>query len=615
MQSSVRKDLLMPRALRRVLLTLLVALVGALLVPVPAHAATLVSGTATDPDGAPISGSAYLYAVGSGSGGGNAVTGGSFSVTALTDGDYQLMVQAASMDGATRWYVAGQPAGTPLRAEATVLHLTGTPVTLEEIHFPASATLSGTVTNGVGQPMSGVTVARNRSGMASSRVTDALGRYDFGYVLPGVTDLSVHGDGTWAGDRAQLTVPAVGDQVVDLVMPTPSTITGVLTDAGSGAGIPMLEVLAYEKVGTGYFFVNQALTDADGHFDVGGLGAGGFVLQYRDDLLGYPTTVNGGGSSLGGAPPLTTSPGATLVHDEVLTQVDDPRPGRSLSGVVTDFSGQPLAGIDVTVRSDDGSVVAQAASDRSGRWGVDVADGDYTVDLAEGGWLAAHESGPPWFPEYYPDSWGPASATAVTVAADTHPGLDVALARAGRLRLAVRGPAGSLDVVPGYRVVDAATGVTAYTAPGAGGSDLSVLVRPGSWKVLVTGATGGGTQLLPQWYGGGVSVGRAPAVDLAVGADLDGGTITLPGRLKATTVPTVKGRPRLGSRLTMTRGSWNLLTDTSFSYVWKRGAKVLGRTASHVVVRRDLGARLTVTLTARHGTLVTRVTRRVPVPG
>ena len=609
----------MRKLLRHLTLICSGVIVLSLLTAPPAQAAvTQVSGTVTGPSGEPVSGSVYFCEVpDTGSCGGNSFTGGAFSLD-KPDGVYKIQISAASMDGLARYYVAGQPAGTPDKAAATEVALAGTPVVLDAIQLPAIATLSGTVRNGDGDPMPGVTVLRNRLGTGTQRVTAPDGTYDFGYVLAGSTTVSVHGNGTWAGDRVVLTVPSLGAQVVDLTMRSPAHVSGTLTDAGSGAPIPDLDVLAYQRVGGNHFYVGTASTDSAGRYDVGGLPSGDIVLQYSDPLQGYPNGYHGGAVLIGDAIPIAVTAGGAATHDEALTQNADPRPGRSLSGQVTDGAAGPLVGITVTARSADGTIAGQVDTDRSGRWGLDVGDGDYTLQVASGNWLINHESETPWFPEHYPDSWGTAQAQTITVGGDQHPGLDMSLARAGRLRVTVNGPGASTDLNAGYRVTAADGTVVAEDPPAAyDGHQLSVLVRPGSWRVLVSGRATSSTNdvpLLSRWWGGGVSLATAPATDFSVGTDIDGGTLVLPGALRATTKPTIKGKASPGRTLRATKGSWNLMTGTTFVFRWKRGGKVVGKAASYAVRRADVGKRLSVAVTAKNGGLSTKITLKVRVP-
>ena len=477
--------------LRRALIVMIVV-AGSLVLAPQAFAASAVSGTVTDPHGAPVAGAAYLYKVGENGASGNFIVGGDYTVTASVAGDYQLFVRADSMDGYGRWYVAGQPQGSANRADATVIPVDGTsPVTLQDMQLPAIATLAGTVTNADGDPMVGVTVLRNRLGVGSWTTTDGSGHYSFGYVQSGVTSISVNGTGGWAGARQNLTVDASSDFTVDLVMEAPAAIDGTVTDADTGKPVPWLYVVAYQRIGGNGYYETSTRTDEAGHYLLEGLNAGETVVQYNDDFGGYDTVFNGGASLLSLAPALNPTAGATLSHDEQLTQKPDDSTSQALSGVVTGSGpSDPLVGVEVRAWDADGQLAGSDLSDRSGRWGIDVPAGDYTVSTRSGSTLLGVDTGTPWQPVFYPDAWQRSDATPITVIddADTHPGLDFALTRSAVLTLDVRGLGDTTDLDAGYTVIDAG-GSTAYDEPAASGTGnvLEVLLRPGTWTLRVSG--------------------------------------------------------------------------------------------------------------------------------
>lgn len=79
-----------------------------------------------------------------------------------------------------------------------------------------------------------------------------------------------------------------------------------------------------------------------------------------------------------------------------------------------------------------------------------------------------------------------------------------------------------------------------------------------------------------------------------------GGTPTTNGP-NATSAPQITGSPQLGQRLTATNGTWSEAV-VGFTYQWSReGAPISGATqVSYTPTSADLGARLTVTVTARN---------------
>jgi hypothetical protein len=607
--------------LRRALIVLTLV-VGSLALAPQALAASAISGRVLDPDGAAVAGSAYLYRVGENSGGGNYLVDGNFTVNASVAGDYQVYVRADSMDGYGRWYVEGDAAGTTNRADATVIAVDGaTPVTLQQMQFPAIATLAGTVTNADGDPMAGVTVLRSRGGVGSWATTDANGHYSFGYVQPGVTSIAVNATGGWAGARQNVTVDGSSDFTVDLVMQSPAAIDGTVTDADTGKPIPGLRVSAYQRIGTAVSYQNGTRTDAAGHYVIDGLTPGETVVQYVDDFGGYATVYNGGALLPTSGPGLTTTAGATLTHDEALTQKPDTTADMALSGTVTaSGSTDPLVGVEVRAWDADGQEVGSDLTDWSGRWGIDLPAGAYTVSTRSGSTLLGVDTGTPWQPVFYPDAWQGADGTVITVTddADTHPGLDFALTRSAVLTLDVRGPGDTTALDAGYRVTSVG-GITAYDEPAVSGTGnvIEVLLRPGTWTLRLSGQrSGGGAALLPQWLGGsGATSGAATPVTVAAGDEIDGGTITLPAKLAPTKAPTVKGKAKVGKKLKATKGTWNLMTGTTFTFTWLRGSKVVGHASSHTVATADRGKKLKVKVTATNGAFSATKTRMVKIAG
>lgn len=622
----------MTASLRRVLGALAV-LLGAtvLLAPAtPAAPTSRVSGTVSIVgDGTtPVDGWVYFYRLATGdpdetcpgSADGVLLTDGGFSTTALPDGRYKVRVKLTTMDDYSRWWDGsdGGSAGCP----AGVVTLSGgDPVTLDLAVEPI-AHVSGRVTNGDGDAMAGLTVERTRLGVVSSTMTGADGRYDFGYVRSGTSVVAADGTGGWGGAQQSVSVPVSGELTVDLVLPQAARVVGTVTD--SAGGTPEFVTATVYRISDAAL-IGSDRTDAQGRFQVGGLGAGDFAVEFSDGLGGYPTTWNGGAFSLNGATPLPTVPGEAVRADETLTQLPGPCAGPGslcrLSGVVTSAAPaeDPLAGIQVTAYAADGTAVATDATDRSGRWGLTgLGQGSYRLGVAQGSVLSSYTPGlVPWYPEFYPDAWGYADADPVTLGAGPVTGLALALERAGQLTLSVKGPRASTLVDAGYRVVDPSGDTMLAHPPTTGdGSQLTVLVRPGTWKLLVQGHVGPsrtGSSLVPQWFGGGTSAALAPAYSFDPGQTRNGGTVRLPGALVATTPPQVTGLPRVGRTLRVSHGQWNQMTDTTFSYAWKRGRAVVQRGPRYVVRAADAGATLTVRVNARNGTLSTLTTLSVRI--
>ena len=143
---------------------------------------------------------------------------------------------------------------------------------------------------------------------------------------------------------------------VDAAPHTRAIITGTATDAATDAILSNLTV----KV-TGEGFERTTTTDANGHYRVV-LPAGTFDFEVSG--YGYATLVEDG---------YTVAAGDDAVHDIALTSVAH----HTVTGVVRDVVGAPIAGVTVTVEN---TPVAAVTTDAQGRYTLpDVAEGSFSL--------------------------------------------------------------------------------------------------------------------------------------------------------------------------------------------------------------------------------------------
>jgi hypothetical protein len=166
----------------------------------------------------------------------------------------------------------------------------------------AAATIKGTVTDEVGNPIAGITVCAQAPELMYAGGcdwgTDAEGHY----AIEGVSESSYHvgffveSNPTlnyvpqWYGEKAHpeegAMVAAVGGVVegIDAVMAPGGQITGTVTDRTTGLPVEGVEVCA-DLVG--YFEDGEIgycrRTDASGEYDVKNLGTGSYKVEFRTD--------------------------------------------------------------------------------------------------------------------------------------------------------------------------------------------------------------------------------------------------------------------------------------------------------------------------------------------
>jgi hypothetical protein len=496
-----------------------------------------MAGTITNTDGLPQAGTVCLELVGSGSCGGTSFSGGSWQYiwddANLPPGDYLVRVSSSTMDGTSRWYQSGNPSGTAVKGDATPVSLgDGQPDFSFTMVMPAIAKLSGRVVTTSGDGVSGVPVIVNTLGVVRSTTSGANGVYDFGYTRPGPATISVNGSATYAGDQQSVVVPGSGAFVMDdLVLTVPATISGRVTDAVTGQPVPFIDVFAFFAASP-HNYVTNTTTDADGRYSLEGLGIKPLVVRFTDWAhSGYEATLNNGGDPVTYSPstPIELEEGADLVLDQELTPTDPVAPGpHNLSGTVTDDSGRPLAGIEVSFGGSGDT------TDRKGAWTIDAPDGTHPVTFTPGGaWSTAFGSEPTWAGA----SLGPVTVSGGVGASD----LDVTLVRlvANTTLPTVTGvpqPGRTLTATTGAWT--APTGTTFATAWLRGGtvvgSGATYVVRPAdAGAALVARVTATYGQAVVPASSAALSVPRLVSTVVARGSSPAAGKVRIRVRVKA----------------------------------------------------------------------------------
>lgn len=257
-------------------------------------------------------------------------------------------------------------------APATAMHPEWLKLTLEagvttpiELVLDPGCVLSGRVVDrGSGKPIAGARVGEGWT-MKKFAVTDADGRYEMrGYGASGYGEVRVTAE-TFGAQLRQLK-PADQGVTADFALDPGCEVTGRVLDA---AGKPVAGVYL-AAVGGGFGSSDNEThdwcsgrTDADGCYRLQGL-----RLAVAHALM---VRAEGAATLVGDMPPLR--PGPNRLPDVAL------RTARYVSGVVVNLSGEPVAGVGVTLRGNN----ADRATLLGCQQVIDSHAGDYCIAVRE----------------------------------------------------------------------------------------------------------------------------------------------------------------------------------------------------------------------------------------
>lgn len=206
-------------------------------------------------------------------------------------------------------------------------HLSGVAIDL----LPGQGSISGTVTTPAGTPSGGVTVAASDGTITRTTATSSISPVG-SYSLTGLT---VPGTYTLTFSRADLesqtvdislSASAPNATVDQRLVSASAQLSGVVTTTG-GAGIGNVAVTLVS--GTTSYEVTTAVSPTPGAYSISGITPGTYSLNFVQEG-GVPV------SSI-----VTLQPGAHVTQSPRLS------PPASITGVVVDQTGQPLAGAQV----------------------------------------------------------------------------------------------------------------------------------------------------------------------------------------------------------------------------------------------------------------------------
>jgi hypothetical protein len=329
----------------------------------------------------------------------------------LPSGSYKIDFDTEG--GFTTLNDVGEFYGGSSLASATTIHLTaGDPPAVINAQLATGATISGTVTDSLGDPLSGVPVeAYDTDGNVVAGAT--TGHFNGDYEIEGLPQgtyrigfdqglgccsLAGNYSPQFSGDKSTLAAaetvmvgPAGSASGVDAALPPGGRIAGRVTDTG-GSSLDDINVEAIDAAGN---VVAATQTFPDGTYWLSGLGSGSYRIQYAGAFaLAGPlvdTEYFGGSATLAGAAGVSVTAGATTAGvDMELSHTTG-----GIGGVVTNGTGSPLAGASVTVYGLSGSTaVATSVTAADGSFALAGLDpGFYRVGFALTGYASAYYSG------------------------------------------------------------------------------------------------------------------------------------------------------------------------------------------------------------------------------
>lgn len=391
--------------------------------------------------------STYVYAAGA-----TTASDGNYKLEGLKSGSYKVQFDASSVSYAGEWYNDKSEFSAATSVSATAPNVTAN---INAI-LASAGSISGTVANSSSAGIQGVTVYvydASTQAFVSKATTGSTGAYQV-KGLPSST-YKVWFDASettytseWYNDKTDLssgnavTVSAPGTTSgVNAVLDAGGSISGKVINASSTA-IQGVTVYAY-SITTG-LYVTQAVTDASGNYELGGLESDGYKIQFSAASLGYVDEWYNNKNDW------STSENVYVTAPNAMTGINATLDaGGSISGTVTNVSSTGLQGISVYAYSaTTQTYVAEAMTGSGGAYEIKgLPTGSYKVYFAT--------SANNYFPEWYSNktTWASAGSVSVTAPSATT-GVNASLAVGYAITASVEGdgsisPSGTVVVETG----------------------------------------------------------------------------------------------------------------------------------------------------------------------
>ena len=475
-----------------------------------------ISGTVTNAAGNPVS--QVCVNANSSAGGGSAQTNGSgtYTMSQLPAGSYTIQFSDCfGVNGFITQYYNATSAGTILSSSATPYAVTaGSNYAGINATVTSGASISGSVTNVAGSPVSQVCVNANSSAGSKSGQTGTNGTYTIIGLATGNYTIQFYdcnnprtlitqyynatSTGTTTSSSATPYSVTVGTDYtgVNATMIVGATIAGTVTNA---AGSPLANVCvsAISTLGNTTTSIGVSTT-ANGGYSFSSLPTGSYTIQFSDCnnprtlISQYYNGTSTGATTSSSATPYAVTAGTnyTGVNATMVT-------GATISGTVTNAAGNPVANICVNANSTTSGVGVRTGT--NGTYTISaLPTGSYTIQF----WDCNGVNG--FIAQFYnATSAGTTSyfsATPYAVTAGTnYTGVNATMVVGATISGTVTNAAGN----PVANIC-----VNAYSSAGNGGATTAVnggytimLLPTGSYKIQFYNCSSA-TNYLTQYYNG-----------------------------------------------------------------------------------------------------------------
>jgi RHS repeat-associated protein len=358
---------------------------------------------------------------------------GAYTIAGLASGSYKVEFTVPSQ-GTLNYVRQYYDAESSYSGADAVSVTAGQTTSSIDAAMHLGGTIAGKVTTAPGKtPLTATEVCASGGETYRCAQTDGAGEYSITALPTGTYNVHFLGD---EGHAAQYFKEAVhyseahavqvtagaGTSGIDAELQLAGKIKGTVTAAGSGAPLERIRVCRY-PIGE-EFESFCSYTNAAGEYEMRGLLATSYKLEFSGEGGNYLTQFYRGKGSLTEAEPLTVAAGETKSGIDAALQA-----GGQIKGKVTSaVGGAPAAGVSVTAYTSSGTYVTSTTTNAGGEYALSrLATGHYKVDFTSGSTNLVGE--------YFDDKATLGAASEINVTSGSVvTGIDAALALGGEIK-------------------------------------------------------------------------------------------------------------------------------------------------------------------------------------